>query len=69
MEEKKLLPHQERVVNEANELAVKIKALSQFIENNDRFYEQSIIEQELMRDQLRIMMAYNGCLSNRIALF
>lgn len=69
MGEKKLLPHQVRVVNEANELAAKIKSLNEFIEFDDRFHEQTFAEQILMQSQLKAMMKYNACLSNRITLF
>lgn len=69
MGEKLLLPHQQRVVDEANELNVKIKGLNTFIEENAAFDEQSDEERKAMLKQLQAMIVYSNCLNIRIALF
>ena len=64
-----LQPHQQRVVEEKNELDSKIKSLQNFIEMNDTF--KAFIEEEKndMREQLKFMQFYSLTLHRRINRF
>ena len=64
-----LQPHQQRVVEEKNELDSKIKSLQNFIEMNDTF--KAFIEEEKndMREQLKFMQFYSLALQRRINRF
>lgn len=64
-----LQPHQQRVVDEKNELDSKIKSLQNFIEMNDTF--KAFIEEEKndMREQLKFMQFYSLALQRRINRF
>jgi hypothetical protein len=64
-----MLPHQQRVVDEKNELDVKAKALSNFIGNNPAFDGIDAEEQERMKEQCEIMWQYSEILGKRIAAF
>lgn len=64
-----LLPHQERVVAEKNELEVKAKALSDFIGLSEEFSKLSRDEKELLREQCEVMWQYFEILAARISLF
>ena len=64
-----MLPHQQRVVDEKNELDVKAKALSNFIGNNPVFADIGAEEQERMKEQCEIMWQYSEILGKRIVAF
>ena len=64
-----MLPHQQRVVDEKNELDVKAKALSNFIGLNPAFESIDPEEQERMKEQCEIMWQYSEILGKRIAAF
>ena len=64
-----LQPHQQRVVEEKEELDVKIKALQTFIERNEMFYPMSTEEKSDMRRQLHMMETYSQILQRRINRF
>lgn len=64
----KLQPHQQRVVDEKNELDAKTEALSDFL-RTDFFHTLSTDEQGRMRAQRLIMCAYSSILGSRIAAF
>lgn len=62
-------PHQQRVVDEKNELDTRAKALSEFIGNNPLFETLDADEQERMKVQNDIMWQYSEVLGARIAAF
>lgn len=62
-------PHQQRVVDEKNELEIKAKALSHFISENPLFNSIEPAEQERMKLQNDIMWQYFEVLQDRIANF
>ena len=64
-----MLPHQQRVVDEKNELDTKAKALSNFIGNNPVFADIDAEEQERLKEQCEIMWQYSEILDKRIAAF
>ena len=64
-----MLPHQQRVVDEKNELDVKAKALSNFIGLNPVFADIDAEEQERLKEQCEIMWEYSEILEKRIAAF
>ena len=64
-----LQPHQQRVVNEKNELDEKAKALSNFIGLNPVFDTLDPEEQERLRVQNDVMWQYSEILGARIAAF
>ena len=64
-----MLPHQQRVVDEKNELDVKAKALSNFIGFNPVFADIDAEEQERLKEQCEIMWEYSEILEKRIAAF
>ncbi|MFI8748786.1 crAss001_48 related protein [Vreelandella lionensis] len=64
-----MLPHQQRVVDEKNELDKKAKALSDFIGNSPVFETLDPEEQERMKVQNDIMWQYSEILGQRIAAF
>jgi septum formation inhibitor MinC len=64
-----LLPHQQRVVDEKNELGERAKKLSDFIGNNPLFEKIDPEEQERMKVQNDIMWQYFEILEQRIAAF
>lgn len=65
----KLLPHQQRVVDEKSELDEKAKKLSDFIGNNPIFDSIDPDEQERLKVQNDIMWIYSEILGERIAHF
>ena len=67
--EKKLAPHQQRVVDEHTELKSKAKLLSHFIGVNPIFETLDEKEQELLREQNDVMWLYVEILGKRIAAF
>lgn len=64
-----MLPHQQRVVDEKNELDEKAKKLSAFIGTNPMFEELDAAEQERMKEQCEIMWQYSEILGKRIEAF
>lgn len=62
-------PHQQRVVDEKNELDKKANALSQFIGTNPTFGNLDAPEQERLREQCEVMWQYSEILGARIAAF
>lgn len=66
--EKELLPHQQRVVDERQELETKICALSTFLEGVV-FSTLSQDEQDRLIAQVYIMQAYSSILQSRIKNF
>jgi hypothetical protein len=62
-------PHQQRVIEEANELGVKIDALSKFIIENPIFPTLPADEQERLRAQFSAMDVYFEILLARIDNF
>lgn len=68
MEEKELLPHQQRVVVEKQELDDKISKLSPFI-SSGVFQSLDKGEQGRLRVQLAIMQSYSDILGQRVECF
>ena len=62
-------PHQQRVVDEANELNDKREKLSAFISGNPIFSGLDMVQQGLMKTQLHAMTAYLEVLNLRISYF
>lgn len=65
---KKLLPHQQRVIVERDELGHKVQALSEFIDS-PMFGQTPPIDQEHLKEQKQAMWKYYEVLGKRIALF
>lgn len=63
------LAHQQRVIDEANELGVKIEALGVFISSSPIFKKLEINECERLRHQRFIMRSYFEILKERIESF
>lgn len=61
-------PHQQRVIDEKNELSDKIYKLSSF-RTTDMFKSLSEKEQALLTVQLNTMIEYENILEERIQLF
>ena len=59
-------PHVQRVIEEAEELEIKINKLENFIDNNLLFKELPEIDQSLMQRQLGIMLDYLEILDKRL---
>lgn len=64
-----MLPHQQRVVDEKEELDKKAKALSDFIGNSPIFETIDDDEQERLKIQNDIMWQYSEILGERIGAF
>lgn len=64
-----LLPHQQRVIEERDELGTRIGRLHLFIKDNPQFQIVSAQEQFLLRRQLEKMLDYRKILEARIELF
>lgn len=64
-----LQPHQQRVVNERDELQTKLKALTTFIDLNATFNTLTKTEQDLLQKQEVIMRQYVSILTQRIDRF
>ena len=62
-------PHQQRVIDELNELADRRNKLCAFIDNSPIFKSIPADEQERLKRQMRIMGEYVAVLSERIAEF
>ena len=61
--------HEQRVVDEKQELDTKAKALSEFIGLNKFFLTLNPENQELMKEQCELMWEYSEVLGKRIDLF
>ena len=64
-----MLPHEERVVVEKNDLDEKLVKLQDFIENSRIFQALSEDDKELLERQQVIMLDYSHVLSERISGF
>lgn len=64
-----MAPHQQRVIDEKNELDERAHKLSQFIGNNPTFADLDPAEQERMKVQNDLMWQLSEVLSQRIAAF
>lgn len=64
-----MLPHQQRVVDEKDELGIKFSALVHFIASNPVFDGLDHAEQGRLRDQRDAMRSYYDILCARIAAF
>lgn len=67
--EKQLLPHQQRVVDEKNELQVKLSALYDFINVNPIYRDLNVEDQEDLIEQSNLMQMYFDILERRISKF
>lgn len=65
---KKYLPHQQRVIEEKQELDTKREKLGEF-KNTDMFLSLSWQEQERLNTQAHIMTMYSSVLGERIRNF
>jgi len=65
----KLPPHQQRALDEKQDLDIKASALSQFIGNNPIFNTLDAAEQERLREQNDVMWQYSEILAARINAF
>lgn len=63
------LPHQQRVIIEANELGVKIVALKTFIDSNPIFEKLEMDEKQRLHLQYNLMKSYFEVLEKRILNF
>ena len=63
------LPHEQRVIVEANELGVKVVALKTFIDSNPVFEKLEMDEKERLRLQYNLMKSYFEILEKRILNF
>jgi len=61
-------PHEQRVIDEKNQLDDKKDKLASFF-SNDIFFGLSDVEQGLLHCQYQIMKAYSCILAERIKLF
>lgn len=68
MSEKQLLPHQQRVVEERNELVDKVTKLHSFF-NTEIFESLPGEDQELLVKQEKVMKEYSDILLDRIKRF
>ena len=66
---KELQPHQQRVVDEKEELDKKAKALSNFIGTNPTFETLDAAEKERLKMQNDVMWQYSEILGARISAF
>lgn len=64
-----LAPHQQRVVEEMDELDGKIRRLRGFIETSSTFRDLPAVDQSLLRVQLHAMTAYSEVLDLRVSRF
>ena len=67
--ENQMQPHQQRVVDEKDELGKKVSALSAFIGTSPIFDTLDAAEQERLKEQNDVMWRYYEILSARIAAF
>lgn len=60
--------HHVRMLDEATELGNKIKALALFISNSPKYDRLSVLDKDLLHQQLRHMQEYFKVLMHRVAL-
>lgn len=65
---KELQPHEQRVVDEQQELELKLTALGSFIDNGKPAFIDDV-NWSLLNKQYQSMSDYNGILKQRISLF
>lgn len=68
-EQKTLQPHQQRVVDERNELNEKVTKLNDFVGHSPIFETLHADEQNDLRNQLDVMFQYQELLDSRISRF
>ena len=66
---KEFAPHQQRVVDEKNELEDRFKKLDSFILDNPIFTSLPQEDQDLLKEQNNLMQRYLSVLEKRIARF
>jgi hypothetical protein len=64
-----MLPHQQRVVTERDELSIKVKALTDFVGSSRVYLNLPIAERGRLRRQLHAMVKYLWALNDRISAF
>ena len=64
-----LLPHQQRVITERDELQTKLRALTVFLDSNVTYATLPKLEQDLLQKQEVVMRQYVTILNQRIASF
>ena len=64
-----MLPHQQRVVDEKNELFDKVEKLDAFIKTNPIFLQMELQDRQLLEEQLKHMNAYWNVLRQRVEAF
>ena len=64
-----MLPHQQRVVDEKNELFDKVEKLDAFIKTNPIFWQMELQDRQLLEEQLKHMNAYWNVLRQRVEGF
>lgn len=69
MSEKIYAPHQQRVIDEANELQDRLTKLGAFIQNSPIFESLDSAEQDRLKRQMLPMSEYLGILRERISAF
>ena len=69
LKNKSELPHQQRVIEEANELGIKLTALNKFIYGSTFYLSLDISEQEILTKQSGIMLSYFEVLKERVEAF
>lgn len=65
----KYLPHQQRVVDEKQQLDAKIRGLGSFIDTSPVFLSLDAKEQDLLKSQRQYMLHYSDILDQRIGNF
>ena len=63
------LPHQQRVIDEANDLGVKIKALDNFLLVNPIYEKLPVDEKSRLLTQFGLMQSYFQILKERVDAF
>ena len=69
MSERVYLPHQQRVIDEAQELNEKLVKLMDFINKSDSYKSLSIDDARLLNEQYYYMQNYFRVLNTRISRF
>lgn len=68
-EQMELQAFQKRVVDEKQQLDIRIQSLKVFINHSNAYKSVSVDEQLRLGEQLRYMEKYSGVLGDRIAAF
>ena len=61
--------YKKRVVEESQELDIKVKALQKFIEENKNYKDLNLFEKRDLKKQLTAMFKYSSILKSRINRF